>query len=171
MVRRLQHVLRDTRANIIDTAVQLQKGDTSVVPTITVQDIDSEPDKTAPATPSKSVQDIGDGTQVIPGDLPAHLASAIPSWYKVGWRQMSGIDNPPLQEGEEKDKGILDVFLSEQFYGSWYHNAALIVFVGSCASFNRLPVLISCFSGCFCFALPNPLWLWLGLAVHHPCYL
>jgi len=42
---------------------------------------------------------------------------------------MSGIDIPPLPEGEERDRGVLDMFLSEQFYGAWYHNGAVIVFV------------------------------------------
>lgn len=92
-----------------------------------MQDTDSERDKTA----STSKQDIENGAPAIPGELPAHLAPVIPDWYKVGWRQMSGIDNEPIPEGEEKDKGILDMFLSEQFYGSWYHNAAVIIFVGS----------------------------------------
>jgi Ca2+-dependent lipid-binding protein len=41
---------------------------------------------------------------------------------------VAGIDKPH-REGEEKDKGILDMFLAEQYYGSWYHNAALIFFV------------------------------------------
>ncbi|KAJ6575507.1 C2 domain-containing protein [Mycena sp. CBHHK59/15] len=61
---------------------------------------------------------------------PVHWprAPAIPNWYRVGWRQASGIDDVPLTEGEEKDKGVLDMFLGEQFYGTWYHNASLIVF-------------------------------------------
>jgi hypothetical protein len=72
-------------------------------------------------------------SQAIPGALPEGVAPAIPDWYRVGWRQASGIDDAPLAEGEEKDKGVLDLFLSEQFYGSWYHNAAIIIFV--CPSF------------------------------------
>lgn len=151
---------------IVTTEVQVQKGDTNVVPTINVQDVDAESDKAAPPGPS-TLPDAD--ASVIPGGLPAHLASAIPSWYKVGWRQISGIDNAPLHEGEEKDKGILDMFLSEQFYGHWYHNAAVIVFVGSFASLHPLPNLISYFPGYFFFTLLNPFWLWLGLAVHHPC--
>lgn len=70
-----------------------------------------------------------DDTPQPPGALgPA--ATAIPDWYRVGWRQASRIDAAPLAEGEEQDKGVLDMFLAEQFYGEWYHNAALIVFVG-----------------------------------------
>ncbi len=65
----------------------------------------------------------------MPGALPDVRAPEIPDWYKVGWRATSGIDNPPLEEGEEKDKGVLAMFLSEQYYGDWYHNAAIIFFV------------------------------------------
>jgi hypothetical protein len=65
----------------------------------------------------------------VPGAIPEAPHSVIPDWYRVGWRAVSGIDAPPSEEGEEKEKEILDLFLSEQFYGSWYHNAALIFFV------------------------------------------
>ena len=87
--------------------------------------------KSAASTTTESAKSVENGDADVPGGLPDGLASAIPSWYTVGWRQMSGIDKPPLTEGEEKDKGILDAFLAEQFYGSWYHNAALIVFVSA----------------------------------------
>ena len=160
----------ETYTDIINTEVQVQQVDTRIVPTINVHDFDSEPDNIPPITPSKPVQDVPNDDPVIPGELAAHPAPAIPSWYKVGWRQMSGIDNAPLQDGEEKDKGILDVFLSEQFYGSWYHNAAIIVFVRFRVPFC-LSDLIEHFSGCFRFPLLNPLWLRLGLVVHCPCHL
>jgi hypothetical protein len=128
--------VKNTTTDIIATEVEMQRGgDTNVVPTITVEDIDS--DKVAqPTTPSTPSHNVGASSESIPGGLPAHLAASIPSWYKVGWRQMSGIDNP-LLEGEEKDKGILDLFLSEQYYGSWYHNAAIIVFVRHLPSFTH----------------------------------
>ncbi|KAJ7169501.1 C2 domain-containing protein [Mycena filopes] len=78
----------------------VETGKSNVVPTITVEDMD---DKAA-------AQEDVDDTPQPPGALNA------------------GIDAAPLTEGEEQDKGILDMFLGEQFYGSWYHNAALIVF-------------------------------------------
>lgn len=72
---------------------------------------------------------VKDDTPTPPGGMPTAPAANIPDWYKVGWRAVSGIDLPPLAEGEEKDRSILHLFLSEQFYGDWYHNAAIIVFV------------------------------------------
>ncbi|KAJ7693677.1 C2 domain-containing protein [Mycena rosella] len=96
----------------------VETGKSNVVPTITVEDIDA--DKTRDDSADH------DDTPQPPGALgPA--AGAIPDWYRVGWRQASNIDAAPLAEGEEKDKGVLDLFLAEQFYGAWYHNASVIV--------------------------------------------
>ncbi|KAJ7462762.1 C2 domain-containing protein [Mycena galericulata] len=96
----------------------VETGKSSVVPTIIVEDMDDE------KTPHEHEHD---DTPQPPGALgPA--AAAIPDWYLVGWRQASRIDAAPLAEGEEQDRGVLDLFLGEQFYGAWYHNAALIVF-------------------------------------------
>ncbi|KAF9065440.1 hypothetical protein BDP27DRAFT_1228932, partial [Rhodocollybia butyracea] len=60
--------------------------------------------------------------------MPSGPSPAIPEWYSVGWRAVSGVDVPPLPKGEEKDHSVLSLFISEQFYGDWYHNAAIIVF-------------------------------------------
>jgi hypothetical protein len=65
----------------------------------------------------------------LPGGIPQSPAPNIPDWYKTGWRAVSGIDRPPVEEEEEKQKSVLDMFLAEQYYGTWYHNAALICFV------------------------------------------
>lgn len=117
---------------VIEVHVQAPESHINVIPTITVQDVDSKP---APTTPSAQTppHDYAVDAPPVLGGLPPHLASVIPSWYKVGWRHMSGIDEP-LRDGEEKDKGVLDLFLSEQLYGDWYHNAAIIFFVRSRAS-------------------------------------
>lgn len=107
--------------------MHIDTGHSNVVPTITVQDIDAGQAKLnadAPVPPPQDPNDVN-----LPGAMPAGPAPAIPDWYKVGWRQASGIDAPPIPEGEEKDKAVLDLFLSDQFYGTWYHNAALIVVV------------------------------------------
>ncbi|KJA26087.1 hypothetical protein HYPSUDRAFT_133560, partial [Hypholoma sublateritium FD-334 SS-4] len=104
------------------------------IPTITIEDTE-KPDETSvqkrPIVEKEHVQnplETNDESSSIPGALPAFPAPVIPDWYVVGWRQSSGIDKPPLAEGEERDKGVLDLFLSEQFYGDWYHNAGIIVF-------------------------------------------
>lgn len=97
------------------------------MPTIVVEDHDGEKavvNKDA-EQPQKTAQD---SAEAIPGALPSGTAPPIPDWYVVGWRQATGIDNP-VPEGEERDKAILSQFIHEQFYGEWYHNAALIVAV------------------------------------------
>ncbi|KAF5377486.1 hypothetical protein D9615_005116 [Tricholomella constricta] len=109
-------------------ALPIQQGPTSVVPTIHVEDTDSGSNKFVASGTSQSVEETQSDSAALPGSYPSTSTPAIPDWYRVGWREMSGIDEAPLSEGEEKDKGVLDMFLSEQFYGSWYHNAAVIVF-------------------------------------------
>ncbi|OJA07635.1 hypothetical protein AZE42_01107 [Rhizopogon vesiculosus] len=107
-----------------EVAVDINGG--GVLPTITIEDADratkEEQEKTcntSPETPS---------APTVPGEYPAGAAPAIPEWYKVGWRAVANIDSPPPEEGEEKDKHVLQLFMSEQYYGQWYHNAALIFF-------------------------------------------
>ncbi|TFK41292.1 C2 domain-containing protein [Crucibulum laeve] len=124
---------RDQLKNVKDKPptereVHVETGPSSVIPTITIEDHDGGKPKMVASGTEQSVQDVQDEAAAVPGALPTGVAPTIPDWYRVGWRQMSGIDDAPLAEGEEKDKGILDMFLSEQFYGAWYHNAALIIF-------------------------------------------
>ena len=61
--------------------------------------------------------------------MPTGPAPTIPDWYTVGWRQASGIDDPPLPDGVEKEKSVLEQFIGEQYYGTWYYNSGLIIFV------------------------------------------
>ena len=108
---------------ILDTLaeVQIQDAASTVVPTITIDNADAvgkEPLVTAP--PKTDIP-------TIPGAMPDQPLPAIPDWYRIGWRQVSGVD-AKLSE-ELKEQAVLDSFLSDQFYGSWYHNAAVIVFV------------------------------------------
>ncbi|KAH7918365.1 tricalbin, partial [Leucogyrophana mollusca] len=105
--------------------VAIDTGNSDVVPTITVEDADK--------TTKEEHEKNGDASTAAapapaPGAFPAGPAPAIPDWYKVGWRAAANIDRPPLEQGEEKDKTILQMFLYEQYYGEWYHNAALIFF-------------------------------------------
>ena len=92
-----------------------------------MEDVDATADAEAKVA-AKSPQSAVSETSTTPGDLPAKKAPVIPDWYKIGWRQVSGIDEP-LAEGEEHDRGILFQFINEQYYGEWYHNAAVIIVV------------------------------------------
>ena len=100
--------------------IVLDTGNSGVVPTITVSDAD---------VTSKKEHEQHDDAPAPVGSMPAGVAPAIPDWYRVGWRQVGGIDAEPLTVGEAKDLSVLQMFLGEQFYGEWYWNAALIVFV------------------------------------------
>jgi hypothetical protein len=106
--------------------VAVDTGNSNVVPTISVHDADSD---AKPPSNGAAVKPAEPAGPALPGAMPDGPAPAIPEWYKVGWRSVAGIDAPVLEEGEERDKGVLDLFLAEQFYGDWYHNAALVVVV------------------------------------------
>ncbi|OSD05892.1 tricalbin [Trametes coccinea BRFM310] len=124
-----------------ELTVDTGKAKASVLPTITIEDVDrnrhangngeplekSPASPTTPAWPASPTSSTSPKDPEVPGAMPDGPAPAIPDWYKLGWRDVSGIDDPTLAEGEEKDKEVLALFIKEQFYGEWYHNAALIV--------------------------------------------
>jgi hypothetical protein len=83
-----------------------------------------------PATAVPPPEDEGEGADGVPGALSAKQEPEIPEWFKVGWRQVSGIDDP-APSTEARGKAALNLFLKEQFYGDWYHNAGVIIFVRS----------------------------------------
>ncbi|KIY50784.1 tricalbin [Fistulina hepatica ATCC 64428] len=117
--------------------ILIDTGASQVIPTITVEDLDKEAahpnDDAKEATPPAQVEhethasETDEDTADIPGAIPAAPAPTIPHWYKVGWRQMSGIDNPPPDE-EGRLKTLMERFVSERYYGEWYHNAVVIIF-------------------------------------------
>ncbi|KAI0666337.1 tricalbin [Trametes maxima] len=128
----------DVKTGAKELSVDTGRTKPSVLPTITIEDVDQYPPtdtqsaQKSPATPTSPAWPSSptlptDPSSTVPGAMPDGPAPAIPEWYKVGWRDVSGIDQPPLAPGEERDKEVLSLFLKEQFYGEWYHNAALIV--------------------------------------------
>lgn len=121
--------------------IAVDTGNSNVVPTITIEDVDNvahvsgrtngNANGHTPPSPTGSTasQQSSPDVPTPPGAIPTTPAPAIPDWYKVGWRAVADIDSPASTEGEERDKTILEMFLNEQLYGDWYHNAALIVVV------------------------------------------
>jgi hypothetical protein len=119
----------DPEALVVDT------GASSVIPTISISQAESDqPSKTdTPDTDNNEPTD-----SPVPGAMPDGPASAIPDWYKVGWRAAGGIDDQDLSAGTQaRDKSILAQFVDEQYYGAWYHNAALIFFV------SLVPIMVT----------------------------
>ncbi|KAI0786120.1 tricalbin [Abortiporus biennis] len=93
------------------------------VPTITIQDVDHQPAQTNEQQLVNQEQPDPELPQP-PGAIPSRPAPEIPDWYTVGWRDAAGVDK--LSTDETRAKGLLDSFLAEQYYGDWYHNAAVI---------------------------------------------
>ncbi|TFL06303.1 C2 domain-containing protein [Pterulicium gracile] len=109
------------------TALAVDTGNNgTVIPTITIEEHGTKDDAAKSTSAAGQVLDTGD-EESVPGAMPDAPIRPIPDWYKMGWRAVGGIDDEPLTEQEEKDKGVLDAYLGEQYYGAWYHNAALIV--------------------------------------------
>ncbi|KAH8086661.1 tricalbin [Cristinia sonorae] len=108
--------------------LSIDPGNSGVIPTITVENADVVDEKSSEdkSTDAQQAGEVPVDAQ-IPGALPSAPAPAIPDWYKIGWRAVSGIDEPVATEGEGKHKYILDAFLHEQYYGEWYHSAGVIV--------------------------------------------
>ncbi|KAF8624817.1 hypothetical protein AX15_005704 [Amanita polypyramis BW_CC] len=100
----------------------------NIVPTITVEDADYKPvEPTLNGLEHQYEMVDDDVPEQLIGAIPTQSADAIPRWYRTGWRAVSGIDELRA-DGIAKEKRILDTFLSEQYYGDWYHNAGIIVF-------------------------------------------
>ncbi|KAI9462339.1 tricalbin [Lactarius psammicola] len=87
-------------------------GNASLLPTITIQDVDKEQPKDIP--------------QQLPGSLPTSEAAGIPDWYKVGWRAFTDIDKS-LEDEDQKQLRLMNSWISQQYYGEWYYNAALVI--------------------------------------------
>jgi hypothetical protein len=105
--------LRHADPVIFLVEVPIDTGSDGMIPTITIEDVDEKPDKDVAQTP---------------GTLPAAKASSIPDWYKVGWPAFTSIDKPSEEE-DQKQLRLMNAWISEQYYGQWYYNAAIIIFV------------------------------------------
>ncbi|GAA6009648.1 hypothetical protein JCM11491_001046 [Sporobolomyces phaffii] len=72
-----------------------------------------------------------DGVENPPGAMPTKEADPqtireIPSWFQIGW---TGQDRSLFLSPEEKtNRAILEDFVSDAYYGQWYHNAGIMVF-------------------------------------------
>lgn len=103
-------VLTSTCATCLNTALKVVGGAAGALAPVTVTSRDVEkanrPDE-EPSTP------VGDETQV-PGAL-TDSTPPIPAWYKVGWRDVTGVD-APIPTGEEHDRQIISMFISEQVW-------------------------------------------------------
>jgi len=45
----------------------------------------------------------------------------------TGWRQVAGLDSIAARDTKtQEETGVLADYISEQAYGSWYHNAGIV---------------------------------------------
>ncbi|TXT05904.1 hypothetical protein VHUM_03665 [Vanrija humicola] len=111
--------LKDDKANTA-RAVGIDTSSAGApVPTVTIEDAE----KTTVAAAKPPTEDD------IPGTIPMTVLPGIPDWMPIGWKQVAGIEGrgiPDAKTAEQLD--ILSNFLSDQYYGQWYHNAGVILF-------------------------------------------
>jgi hypothetical protein len=127
--------LRHAELVLFLVELAVDPGSQGLIPTITIEDVDKEgPEGVKDAPP-------------IPGQLPASKAPLIPDWYKVGWRAFTDLDKP-LEDDDQRQLRLMNSWISEQYYGQWYYNAAVIIFV--CHPTPYLTAACSCshFSPC-----------------------
>ena len=80
----------------------------------------------ASAQEKKNTNTQAAGPVAIPGGLPQDISSAIPDWYKIGWRAQSQAlldSGGDLQEARQRS--LLAEFLDESYYGAWYHKSVI----------------------------------------------
>jgi hypothetical protein len=110
------------------SAIAIDTSNSNVVPTITIEDVDKKHTEENPNEPPEEKKEVEAEMEPEPARHPGGIATppstTIPDWYRAGWREVSRID-----EIQYEDRTVLDEFLSEQFYGYWYHNAGVIVLV------------------------------------------
>ena len=149
-------LLRHANLVLFLVEVPVDPGSDGLIPTITIEDTDKQP----------AAKDV----PPIPGALPAAKAAPIPDWYKVGWRAFTDIDKPSEDE-DQKQLRLMNAWIPDQYYGQWYYNAAVIIFVRQPSTCHPAHVQIPFFSpiikqGRTCGTLHNPLQSWLWLALH-----
>ncbi len=109
---------------ITEVILDSNKKSAAIPPTITITDAETKEGATNANVAAANAR----ADTAMPGGVPDGPTPSIPEWYKAGWRAVGGID-APQKEGEEREKSVIDMYLSEQFYGAWYHNAAVVFFV------------------------------------------
>ncbi|EIW70089.1 hypothetical protein TREMEDRAFT_71520 [Tremella mesenterica DSM 1558] len=87
-------------------------------PTVTLDDVD----KTSRAEGEEV------GAAAMPGAVPAGAAPSVPTWVLAGWQRVANADLGSGDAKTQEQLGVLADYLSEQTYGAWYHNAAVILF-------------------------------------------
>lgn len=124
------------------SALQTDINGIKVEPSVNMDDIKATTEANAN---SENQDDLKPTTKIDTelGDLPGQISAVtpmtgvIPDWYKVGWaaQMESARDRDP---SEVKHTEILETFLGEMYYGTWYHNAAIIFFAVAASHYITL---------------------------------
>lgn len=109
--------------------------------------------KESPLAPTDNTPESSTSTSSTPGSFQKSNGN-LPDWYNVGWTSFSDLPNPGQEQDLETlkkslggstdalvdkystsrpDKGtskhdLISHYLSEAYYGEWYHNAGVMIF-------------------------------------------
>ncbi|RUS23038.1 hypothetical protein BC937DRAFT_93080 [Endogone sp. FLAS-F59071] len=106
-----------------------------VITTGTTDDKRLSTASTAMDTP-KSASPPLENAPKVPGSYPVHPGGKLPEWYKVGWTAFAGLplktsglddDEAAAQVNARQETDMLADFLSEAYYGEWWHNAGAFI--------------------------------------------
>lgn len=67
-----------------------------------------------------------DETDGTPGAMPKRKTRDIPDWFKIGWNASDKVFYATPEETLQRN--LLSDFVSDAYYGKFYHNAGIIVF-------------------------------------------
>lgn len=80
----------------------------------------------------------------MPDSTPGQLVDSpatnrLPDWYRVGWAaQIESVDLSKLEREDAHHLDLLETFLGEIYYGTWFHNAAIIFFAVAASHYITL---------------------------------
>ncbi|POW18700.1 hypothetical protein PSHT_05469 [Puccinia striiformis] len=139
--KRLDQSILDPIKTDLDKPIVLTQEVTSAPPTTNGTTPEELPLLDQPTSANSTENSNQSPVDTIPGQLTEGILSPkIPDWYKIGWAAQieSVVDLSKSDQDELKHLDILETFLSEVYYGTWFHNAAVIFFAVAASHYITL---------------------------------
>ncbi|KEI37230.1 uncharacterized protein L969DRAFT_53729 [Mixia osmundae IAM 14324] len=103
-------------------------GTTDIKPTVDAKSVEKVNQPEQHRTPADTATTSASQPATV-GAYPTEPARPIPDWFKIGWNdQLAQDGDGMLSPVEIRQRNLLSDFLNESFYGTYFHNAAIIFF-------------------------------------------
>lgn len=102
------------------------------------------PAQRRPPSEQHEARDEDEPKKLVPDSTPGQLVDSpatnrLPDWYRVGWAaQIESVDLSKLEREDAHHLDLLETFLGEIYYGTWFHNAAIIFFAVAASHYITL---------------------------------